>query len=38
MMPSYRRPVDLTDAADPKFDREANVFAAELLMREPRAT
>jgi hypothetical protein len=32
--PSYCRPVDLTDAADRKFEREANVFAAELLMPE----
>jgi hypothetical protein len=33
--PSYCRPVDLTDAADRTLEREANVFAAELLMPEP---
>ena len=33
--PSYCRPVDLTDAADRVLEREANVFAAELLMPEP---
>ncbi|MBA3400407.1 MAG: ImmA/IrrE family metallo-endopeptidase, partial [Actinobacteria bacterium] len=33
--PSYCRPVDLTDAADRTIEREANVFAAELLMPEP---
>jgi hypothetical protein len=33
--PSYCRPVDLTDAADRVLEREANVFAAELLMAEP---
>ena len=33
--PSYCRPVDLTDAADRALEREANVFAAELLMPEP---
>jgi IrrE N-terminal-like domain len=32
--PSYCRPVDLTDAADRILEREANVFAAELLMPE----
>jgi hypothetical protein len=32
--PSYCRPVDLTDAADRSLEREANVFAAELLMPE----
>ena len=32
--PSYCRPVDLTDAADRAMEREANVFAAELLMPE----
>src|SRR3954471_14742221 len=31
---SYCRPVDLTDAADRLLEREANVFAAELLMPE----
>lgn len=30
--PSYCRPVDLTEAADRTLEREANVFAAELLM------
>ena len=34
MEPSYCRPVDLTDAADRKLEREANIFAAELLMPE----
>jgi hypothetical protein len=33
--PSYCRPVDLTDASDRVLEREANVFAAELLMPEP---
>ena len=33
--PAYCRPVDLTDAADRALEREANVFAAELLMPEP---
>jgi IrrE N-terminal-like domain len=33
--PAYCRPVDLTDAADRVLEREANVFAAELLMPEP---
>jgi hypothetical protein len=33
--PSYCRAVDLTDAADRAIEREANVFAAELLMPEP---
>jgi len=33
--PSYCRPVDLTEAADRALEREANVFAAELLMPEP---
>jgi hypothetical protein len=32
--PSYCRPVDLTEAADRRLEREANVFAAELLMPE----
>jgi len=32
--PSYCRPVDLSDAADRTLEREANVFAAELLMPE----
>lgn len=32
---SYCRPVDLTEAADRSLEREANVFAAELLMPEP---
>ena len=31
---SYCRPVDLTEAADRSLEREANVFAAELLMPE----
>ena len=31
---SYCRPVDLTEAADRALEREANVFAAELLMPE----
>ena len=35
MEPSYCRPVDMTDAADRRIEREANVFAAELLMPEP---
>ena len=35
MEASYCRPVDLTDAADRGLEREANVFAAELLMPEP---
>ena len=33
--PSYCRAVDLTEAADRTLEREANVFAAELLMPEP---
>jgi hypothetical protein len=33
--PSYCRPVDLTEGADRRLEREANVFAAELLMPEP---
>jgi hypothetical protein len=33
--PSYCRPVDLTESADRALEREANVFAAELLMPEP---
>jgi hypothetical protein len=32
--PSYCRPVDLTDGAERVLEREANVFAAELLMPE----
>jgi hypothetical protein len=32
---AYCRPADLTEAADRAFEREANVFAAELLMPEP---
>jgi hypothetical protein len=32
---SYCRPIDLTDSADRSLEREANVFAAELLMPEP---
>jgi hypothetical protein len=32
--PSYCRPVDLTEAADRDLERDANVFAAELLMPE----
>jgi hypothetical protein len=32
---SYCRPIDLTEAADRQLEREANVFAAELLMPEP---
>lgn len=32
MAASYCRPVDLTEAADRTLEREANVFAAELLM------
>src|SRR5919198_2119559 len=32
---SYCRPIDLTQAADRSLEREANVFAAELLMPEP---
>jgi hypothetical protein len=32
--PSYCRPVDMTDVADRALEREANVFAAELLMPE----
>jgi hypothetical protein len=31
---SYCRPIDLTEAADRSLEREANVFAAELLMPE----
>ncbi len=34
MEPSYCRPVDLTEATDRALEREANVFAAELLMPE----
>ena len=33
--PAYCRPVDLTVSADRTLEREANVFAAELLMPEP---
>ena len=33
--PTYCRAVDLTEAADRTLEREANVFAAELLMPEP---
>jgi hypothetical protein len=33
--PVYCRAVDLTEAADRTLEREANVFAAELLMPEP---
>jgi hypothetical protein len=33
--PSYCREVDLTEAADRTLEREANVFAAELLMPAP---
>jgi IrrE N-terminal-like domain len=32
--PSYCRPVDMTTAAERALEREANVFAAELLMPE----
>src|SRR5206468_1739595 len=32
---SYCRPVDLTEAADRSLERDANIFAAELLMPEP---
>jgi len=32
---AYCRPVDLSEAADRALEREANVFAAELLMPEP---
>src|SRR5919197_6225322 len=32
---SYCRAIDLTEAADRSLEREANVFAAELLMPEP---
>jgi hypothetical protein len=35
MEASYCRPVDLSSAADRVLEREANVFAAELLMPEP---
>jgi hypothetical protein len=35
MAPAYCRPVDLTEATDRALEREANVFAAELLMPEP---
>jgi IrrE N-terminal-like domain len=35
LRPSYCRPVDLTESADRRLEREANVFAAELLMPEP---
>ena len=31
---SFCRPIDLTEAADRSLEREANVFAAELLMPE----
>src|SRR5437868_4869867 len=33
--PTYCRAVDLTESADRSLEREANVFAAELLMPEP---
>ena len=33
--PSYCRAVDLTESAERRLEREANVFAAELLMPEP---
>jgi Zn-dependent peptidase ImmA (M78 family) len=33
--PTYCRAVDLTESADRTLEREANVFAAELLMPEP---
>jgi hypothetical protein len=33
--PAYCRPVDLTESADKTLEREASVFAAELLMPEP---
>jgi hypothetical protein len=33
--PTYCRPVDVSAAADRTIEREANVFAAELLMPEP---
>ena len=33
--PSYCRPVDLAEATDRALEREANVFATELLMPEP---
>jgi Zn-dependent peptidase ImmA (M78 family) len=33
--PVYCRAVDLTESADRTLEREANVFAAELLMPEP---
>lgn len=32
-----RRPVDLTESADRKLERDANVFVPELLMPEPAA-
>jgi hypothetical protein len=32
--PSYCRPADLTESADRALEREANIFAAELLMPE----
>jgi hypothetical protein len=34
LQPSYCRPVDMTTAAERVLEREANVFAAELLMPE----
>ena len=34
--PVFCRPVDVTEAADRALEREANVFAAELLMPEER--
>lgn len=34
--PVYCRPADLTETADRALEREANIFAAELLMPEPR--
>jgi Zn-dependent peptidase ImmA (M78 family) len=33
--PLYCRDVDVSEAADRQLEREANVFAAELLMPEP---
>ena len=33
--PTYCRDVDVSEAADRQLEREANVFAAELLMPEP---
>ena len=35
LAPSFCRPVDLTETADRSLEREANVFAAELLMPQP---